>query len=53
MPLATAKRLVYPASNPVNPFFGNHLKMTLDGHVKVVPTAVSLVGRLHFRLENT
>ena len=39
------KRLVYPVPHPVNPFLGVHFTLTVDGLVKIGPTAIPIVGR--------
>ena len=39
------KTLVYPVPHVVNPFLGVHLTMTLNGEVKIGPTAIPLLGR--------
>jgi L-2-hydroxyglutarate oxidase LhgO len=46
------KRLIYPVPHPINPFLGVHLTMTLDGHVKVGPTAVPIIGREQYSLKS-
>jgi len=39
------KRLVYPVPHPINPFLGVHFTLTVDGLVKIGPTAIPIVGR--------
>lgn len=39
------KTLVYPVPHVINPFLGVHLTMTLNGEVKIGPTAIPLLGR--------
>jgi L-2-hydroxyglutarate oxidase len=39
------QRLVYPVPHPVNPFLGVHFTITLDGKVKIGPTAIPIAGR--------
>ena len=39
------KRLVYPVPHPLNPFLGVHFTLTVDGLVKIGPTAIPIVGR--------
>jgi L-2-hydroxyglutarate oxidase len=39
------KRLVYPVPHPVNPFLGVHFTLTVDGLVKIGPTAIPIIGR--------
>jgi L-2-hydroxyglutarate oxidase LhgO len=42
LPLRT---LVYPVPDPVNPFLGVHFTVTVDGLVKIGPTAIPVLGR--------
>lgn len=44
------KRLVYPVPHPINPFLGVHFTLTLDGSVKVGPTAIPITGREQYSL---
>ena len=39
------KRLVYPVPHPLNPFLGVHFTLTVDGLVKIGPTAIPIIGR--------
>ena len=39
------KRLVYPVPHVINPFLGVHFTLTLDGKVKIGPTAIPILGR--------
>jgi (S)-2-hydroxyglutarate dehydrogenase len=39
------QRLVYPVPHPVNPFLGVHFTLTIDGKVKIGPTAIPIAGR--------
>jgi len=39
------KRLVYPVPHAINPFLGVHFTLTLDGKVKIGPTAIPILGR--------
>lgn len=41
LPLRT---LVYPVPNPKNPFLGVHFTLTVDGKVKIGPTAIPIIG---------
>jgi L-2-hydroxyglutarate oxidase LhgO len=43
-------RLVYPVPHPINPFLGVHLTLTLDGKVKIGPTAIPILGREQYSL---
>jgi L-2-hydroxyglutarate oxidase LhgO len=44
------KRLVYPVPHTVNPFLGVHLTLTLNGRVKLGPTAMPVFGREQYSL---
>jgi L-2-hydroxyglutarate oxidase len=44
------KRLVYPVPNPKNPFLGVHFTLTVDGKVKIGPTAIPIIGREQYEL---
>jgi L-2-hydroxyglutarate oxidase len=46
LPLST---LVYPVPDPKNPFLGVHLTSTVDGKVKIGPTAIPLLSREQYR----
>ena len=39
------RRLVYPVPHPINPFLGVHFTITLNGKVKIGPTAIPIFGR--------
>jgi L-2-hydroxyglutarate oxidase len=39
------QRLVYPVPHPINPFLGVHFTLTIDGKVKIGPTAIPILGR--------
>lgn len=45
-PLST---LVYPVPDPRNPFLGVHLTLTIDGKVKIGPTAIPLLNREQYQ----
>jgi L-2-hydroxyglutarate oxidase LhgO len=47
LPLRT---LVYPAPNPKNPFLGVHFTLTVDGSVKIGPTAIPVFGREQYSI---
>jgi L-2-hydroxyglutarate oxidase len=44
------KRLVYPVPHPINPFLGVHFTLTIDGKVKIGPTAIPIAGREQYSL---
>jgi len=39
------QRLVYPVPHPLNPFLGIHFTLTVEGLVKIGPTAIPVFGR--------
>jgi len=39
------RRLVYPVPHPINPFLGVHFTITLNGKIKIGPTAIPIFGR--------
>jgi L-2-hydroxyglutarate oxidase LhgO len=45
-------RLVYPVPNPKNPFLGVHFTLTVDGSVKIGPTAIPVLGREQYSLKD-
>jgi L-2-hydroxyglutarate oxidase LhgO len=42
-------RLVYPVPHPVNPFLGVHFTKTVNGQVKIGPTAIPVLGSEKYR----
>jgi L-2-hydroxyglutarate oxidase len=46
----TLKRHIYPTPDPRNPFLGVHLTTTVDGSVKVGPTAIPVLSREQYSL---
>lgn len=42
------QRHVYPVPDPRNPFLGVHLTVTVDGRVKIGPTAIPALSRLNY-----
>jgi L-2-hydroxyglutarate oxidase len=44
------RRLVYPVPHPINPFLGVHFTLTIDGKVKIGPTAIPIAGREQYSL---
>jgi L-2-hydroxyglutarate oxidase LhgO len=44
------RRLIYPVPHHVNPFLGVHFTLTLDGKVKIGPTAIPVLGREQYNL---
>jgi L-2-hydroxyglutarate oxidase LhgO len=47
IPLRT---LIYPVPHPVNPFLGTHWTITLDGKIKIGPSAIPVIGLEHYSL---
>ena len=46
----TLKRHIYPTPDPRNPFLGVHLTTTVDGSVKIGPTAIPVLSREQYSL---
>ena len=46
----TLTRHIYPTPDPRNPFLGVHLTTTVDGSVKVGPTAIPVLSREQYSL---
>ena len=46
----TLKRHIYPTPDPRNPFLGVHLTTTVEGSVKVGPTAIPVLSREQYSL---
>lgn len=46
----TLQRHIYPTPDPRNPFLGVHLTTTVDGSVKVGPTAIPVLSREQYSL---
>jgi L-2-hydroxyglutarate oxidase len=46
------KTLVYPVPNPKNPFLGVHFTLTVQGDIKIGPTAIPILGREQYSLQN-
>lgn len=44
------RTLVYPMPHPINPFLGVHFTLTIDGKVKIGPTAIPAFGREQYSL---
>ena len=49
---ANPRRLVYPVPNPINPFLGIHTTNTLNGEIKIGPTAFPVIGKEQYKLSN-
>ena len=46
------KRMVYAAPHPLSPFLGIHFTPTLDGMVKIGPTAMPVFGREQYSISD-
>ena len=44
------RHLIYPVPHPINPFLGVHFTLTIDGKVKIGPTAIPITGREQYSL---
>jgi len=45
-------RLIYPVPHPVNPFLGVHFTLSIDGKVKIGPTAIPVLGKEQYALSS-
>ena len=46
------RTLVYPVPHPINPFLGVHFTLTIDGFVKIGPSALPIIGREQYSLSS-
>lgn len=46
------QKLVYPVPHKINPFLGVHFTLTLDGSVKIGPSAIPVFGREQYDLSS-
>lgn len=44
------RTLVYPVPHPINPFLGVHFTLTIDGFVKIGPSALPIIGRNQYSM---
>jgi L-2-hydroxyglutarate oxidase len=44
------KTLVYPVPHPINPFLGVHFTLTIDGNVKIGPSALPIFGKEQYSI---
>jgi L-2-hydroxyglutarate oxidase LhgO len=49
LPIGT---LIYPVPHPINPFLGVHFTLTIDGFVKIGPSALPIIGRGQYSLKS-
>lgn len=47
---SSPRTLIYPVPHPVNPFLGVHVTLTLDGDIKIGPTAMPLLGKERYSI---
>ena len=47
------RTLVYPVPHPINPFLGVHFTMTIDGKVKIGPSALPIIGKDQYTLKSS
>ncbi len=48
-PVPTIRTLIYPVPNLKNPFLGVHFNITVDGKIKIGPTAIPAFWRENYR----
>jgi len=46
------RALVYPVPHPINPFLGVHFTLTLDGKVKIGPSALPIIGKSQYSMKS-
>jgi L-2-hydroxyglutarate oxidase LhgO len=46
------RTLIYPVPHPINPFLGVHFTLTIDGFVKIGPSALPIIGRDQYSLNS-
>ena len=46
------RTLVYPVPHPINPFLGVHFTITLDGKVKIGPSALPVIGKSQYTFKS-
>lgn len=44
------RTLIYPVPHPINPFLGVHFTLTIDGYVKIGPSALPIIGKNQYSL---
>jgi len=44
------RTLIYPVPHPINPFLGVHFTLTIDGYVKIGPSALPIIGRNQYSM---
>jgi (S)-2-hydroxyglutarate dehydrogenase len=44
------RTLIYPVPHPINPFLGVHFTLTIDGNVKIGPSALPIIGKNQYSI---
>jgi L-2-hydroxyglutarate oxidase len=48
--LLPIRTLIYPVPHPINPFLGVHFTLTIDGNVKIGPSALPIIGKNQYSI---
>ena len=46
------RTLIYPVPHPINPFLGVHFTLTIDGFVKIGPSALPIIGKSQYSINS-
>ena len=46
------RTLIYPVPHPINPFLGVHFTLTIDGNVKIGPSALPIIGKNQYSIHS-
>lgn len=46
------RTLIYPVPHPINPFLGVHFTLTIDGFVKIGPSALPIIGKGQYSIKS-
>jgi L-2-hydroxyglutarate oxidase len=46
------RALIYPVPHPINPFLGVHFTLTIDGFVKIGPSALPIIGKSQYSIHS-
>ena len=46
------RTLIYPVPHPINPFLGVHFTLTIDGFVKIGPSALPIIGKGQYSINS-
>jgi len=47
------RTLIYPVPHPINPFLGVHFTLTIDGFVKIGPSALPIIGNSQYSINSS